>query len=31
VRQLYVSLRYGPAPLASELSRLKHLVNQLKV
>jgi transglutaminase-like putative cysteine protease len=30
-RALYVNLRYGPAPLASELSRLKFLVNQLKV
>jgi protein-glutamine gamma-glutamyltransferase len=31
MRSLYVNLRYGPAPLASELSRLKFLVNQLKV
>jgi transglutaminase-like putative cysteine protease len=31
IRLLYVSLRYGPAPLASELSRLKFLVNQLAV
>lgn len=31
VRTLYVSLRYGPAPLAAQLSRLKYLVNQLKV
>ena len=30
-RTLYVNLRYGPAPLASELSRLKFLVNQLKL
>ncbi len=28
-RDLYVSLRYGPAPLPSELSRFKYLVNQL--
>jgi transglutaminase-like putative cysteine protease len=31
VRALYVNLRYGPAPLTTELSRLKFLVNQLKV
>jgi len=31
VRTVYVSLRYGPSPLGSELSRLKHLVNQLQV
>jgi transglutaminase-like putative cysteine protease len=31
IRELYVSLRYGPAPLASQLSRLKFLVNQLRV
>jgi protein-glutamine gamma-glutamyltransferase len=31
IRRLYVSLRYGPAPLTSELSRLKFLVNQLRV
>lgn len=31
VRSLYVSLRYGPSPLTSQLSRLKFLVNQLKV
>jgi transglutaminase-like putative cysteine protease len=31
IRRLYVSLRYGPTPLASELSRLKFLVNQLAV
>jgi protein-glutamine gamma-glutamyltransferase len=30
-RALYVNLRYGPSPLDSELSRLKFLVNQLKV
>jgi transglutaminase-like putative cysteine protease len=29
IRQVYVGLRYGPSPLSSELSRLKHLVNQL--
>lgn len=28
-RELYVNLRYGPAPLSSELSRFKYLVNQL--
>ena len=31
IRALYVSLRYGPAPLPSQLSRLKFLVSQLKV
>ena len=31
IRNLYVSLRYGPTPLASELSRLKHLVNELRI
>lgn len=31
IRSLYVSLRYGPAPSPAELSRLKHLVNQLRV
>jgi hypothetical protein len=31
IRALYLSLRYGPSPLGSELSRLKFLVNQLKV
>jgi transglutaminase-like putative cysteine protease len=30
LRNLYTSLRYGPAPLPSELSRLKYLVNQLQ-
>lgn len=30
-RALYISLRYGPAPLASQLSRLKFLVGQLKL
>lgn len=31
IRSVYVSLRYGPSPLDSELSRLKHLVNQLSL
>lgn len=31
VRALYISLRYGPEPLGSQLSRLKFLVSQLKV
>lgn len=31
VRALYIGLRYGPTPLASQLSRLKFLVSQLKV
>lgn len=31
VRTLYLSLRYGPAPLSSQLSRLKFLVSRLKV
>jgi len=31
IRNLYVSLRYGPSPLPSQLSRLKFLVGQLKV
>jgi transglutaminase-like putative cysteine protease len=30
-RALYVALRYGPSALSSQLSRLKFLVNQLKV
>jgi transglutaminase-like putative cysteine protease len=30
-RALYISLRYGPTPLASQLSRLKFLVGQLKL
>lgn len=30
IRALYISLRYHPAPLMSELGRLKHLVNQLR-
>ena len=29
IRNLYVSLRYGPMPLDSQLSRLKYLVSQL--
>lgn len=31
IRSLYLSLRYGPTPLESQLSRLKFLVSQLKV
>jgi transglutaminase-like putative cysteine protease len=31
ILRLYLNLRYGPTPLASELSRLKFLVNQLKL
>jgi hypothetical protein len=31
VRTLYISLRYGPEPMTTQLSRLKFLVNQLKV
>jgi hypothetical protein len=31
MRSLYVSLRYGPNALPNQLSRLKFLVNQLKV
>lgn len=31
IRSLYISLRYGPAPLPSQLSRLKFLIGQLKV
>jgi transglutaminase-like putative cysteine protease len=31
IRSLYLSLRYGPTPLDSQLSRLKFLVSQLKV
>jgi uncharacterized membrane protein YccC len=31
IRSLYISLRYGPSPLASQFSRLKFLVSQLKV
>lgn len=30
-RALYINLRYGPTPLASQLSRLKFLVGQLKL
>jgi transglutaminase-like putative cysteine protease len=30
VRSVYVSLRYGPMPLQTQLSRLKFLVNQLE-
>nr|WP_298723845.1 DUF3488 and transglutaminase-like domain-containing protein [uncultured Steroidobacter sp.] len=30
VQSVYVSLRYGPTPLATQLSRLKFLVNQLE-
>lgn len=30
-RELYIGLRYGPAPLASQLSRLKFLVGQLRL
>jgi hypothetical protein len=30
VRTVYINLRYGPAPLATQLSRLKFLVNQLQ-
>ncbi|MBM0108733.1 DUF3488 domain-containing transglutaminase family protein [Steroidobacter sp. S1-65] len=30
VRSVYVGLRYGPAPLPTQLSRLKFLVNQLQ-
>jgi protein-glutamine gamma-glutamyltransferase len=30
VRSVYINLRYGPAPLATQLSRLKFLVNQLQ-
>jgi transglutaminase-like putative cysteine protease len=31
VRALYVNLRYGPMPLQSQLSRLRFLINGLKV
>jgi hypothetical protein len=31
VRTLYVNLRYGPTSLGSQLSRLKYLINQLRV
>lgn len=30
LRTVYVGLRYGPTPLATQLSRLKFLVNQLR-
>jgi len=30
VRSLYISLRYGPTPLAAQLSRLKFLVNEMR-
>ena len=30
VRILYVALRYGPRPTASDLQRLKHAVNGLR-
>jgi hypothetical protein len=30
LKDLYASLRYGPHPLNSELSRLKYLVNRLQ-
>jgi protein-glutamine gamma-glutamyltransferase len=30
LRQLYTSLRYGPSPMRSELSRFKYLVNSLR-
>jgi transglutaminase-like putative cysteine protease len=30
LRDIYVSLRYGPAPLPTELSRLKYLVNRFQ-
>ena len=30
VRNVYIGLRYGPTPLATQLSRLKFLVNQLQ-
>ena len=30
VRTIYVNLRYGPAPLVTQFSRLKFLVNQLQ-
>ena len=31
IRSLYVGLRYGPSPLATQLSRLKFLIGQLKL
>lgn len=30
-KTIYLDLRYGPAPMKTSLSRLKHVVNQLKV
>jgi hypothetical protein len=30
IRHLYTSLRYGPAPRAADLQRLKHVVNSLR-
>jgi hypothetical protein len=30
IRQLYVSLRYGPLPTEGDLRRLKHRVNRLR-
>jgi transglutaminase-like putative cysteine protease len=30
IRKLYVALRYGPAPRADDLQRLKHAVNSLR-
>lgn len=29
-KRIYVDLRYGPSPMPSNLSRLKHLVNQIQ-
>lgn len=31
IRKLYVSLRYGPTPLYAQSSRLKFLINQLRI
>ena len=31
MRSIYISLRYAPSPLTSQLSRLKFLVNQLRI
>jgi transglutaminase-like putative cysteine protease len=31
IRKLYAALRYGPAPRADDLQRLKHAVNSLRV
>jgi hypothetical protein len=30
-RRIYLDLRYGPAPMLTNLSRLKHLINQIHV